>query len=68
MPAMNMNEPQPQAPPMPAPQQPMGQPDFQPGDSPFGPAGGPHGQPGQPSLEEILGREQGLTPGYMRWQ
>ena len=74
MPAMSMNEPQPQpqAPPMAPPQEPM-QPQPNPyadmENPPFGIlGGGPHGPPGQPSLEEILGRERGLTPPFMRWQ
>ena len=79
MPAMSLNEAQPQAPPMAPPQQPM-QPPPDPYDpygddmmydgseqSPFGglEGGGPHGPPGQPSMEEMLAKA-GMPKGIIQ--
>ena len=73
MPAMSLNEPQPQ----PMPQEgPMPQPMPEPGpmmeNPPFGiSGGGPHGPPGQPSMEEMLanaGFPKGMVTPYMRWK
>ena len=74
MPAMALNEAQPQAPPMAPPQQPM-QPEPNPYEGmenpPFGlDGGGPHGPPG-PSMKEMLaeaGFPKGMVNPYMRWK